>query len=65
MLLNKTLRTLCLRLTPLIARRAQLRALVGDATFGLFYFSLMTSPLVPSCSLAPRDVERMCMTTPS
>ena len=29
------------------------------------YFILMVSPLVPSCSLAPREVERTCKTTPS
>jgi hypothetical protein len=31
----------------------------------LYYFILMVSPLVPSCSLAPREVERRCKTTPS
>ncbi len=30
-----------------------------------YYFSVMRSPLVPNCSLAPRDVECMRMTTPS
>ena len=36
----------------------------ADDGAALYCFRLITSPLVPSCSFAPWETERRCMTTP-
>jgi hypothetical protein len=56
---------LCLFTYALIVQRAQLRALFEDATWDVCYFILMVSPAGPNVRLAPRDVERRFIITPS